>query len=108
MLQTTIFGKIGSEPVLVPVSSHKVINFSVAHNSNYKDKEGNNQSKTTWLECSLWNKENIFPFLKKGDNVLLQGEISADAYINKENKAVGTLNLRIIDIELAGVAKKEE
>ena len=106
MLQTTIFGNIGSEPVLAPVGSNKVINFSVAHNSTYKDKEGAKQTKTTWIDCSLWNNEGIFPYLKKGDPILVQGQISAEAYV-KDDKAIGVLNLRVDTINLGGAAKKE-
>jgi len=57
-----------------------VASFSVATNRTYKNKEGEKQTETQWHKIECWNKLANFAskFLKKGNNIHIQGEVRTD------------------------------
>lgn len=103
---TIITGNVGAvkEPATVG-TNNKVLNFHTAVNKYFK-KDGETVTETVWYECALWNRESIFPFIKKGTKVTLQGEVGARAYIDKENKAVAVLTFEVVAIEFDNPREK--
>ena len=93
---TTIVGNVGRDaemrytPGGVPVTS-----FSVAVNRRWNDASGQPQEKTTWFRVTCWRKlaEIAAQYVKKGKLVLVEGEIEASAYTNREGAALGALEL---------------
>jgi single-strand DNA-binding protein len=84
-------------------SGKSVINFTVAMNFPYKDKEGNKQQKVTYYECAYWKQESkIQPYLTKGMQVSIDAWLYADAYINKEGEAIGVIRATVTGIQLLG------
>src|SRR5674476_1425240 len=84
MIVTIFTGNIGSLKPVAQVGDSKVLNFTVAADKHFTAKNGEKVSETTWFECALWNREKVFPFLKVGMQVTIQGDISARAYIDKK------------------------
>lgn len=94
MQKTQIIGSLGKDAEVKEVNGKQVANFSVAVN-NGKDKP------PTWYQCALWDKPNIYPYIKKGDKIYCEGSVSADAYL-KDNSAVGKLRMTVYQVELLG------
>jgi len=84
-------------------SGKQVVNFDVAVNEKYKVQSTDElKSNTTYVECAMWRGVNLAPYLTQGKQVLVKGDIGVNAYINKNNQAVGKLTLRVFRIELLG------
>lgn len=98
-LKITAFGRLGKDAETKEVNGTSVTNFSLGVNDTWKDKEGNNQEKTTWLECAIWGREKVGEYLKKGSHIYIEGEPSADAYNNKDGEAAGVLRVRVGDFK---------
>lgn len=89
---TTIVGHLGHDPEMrytpagVPVTS-----FSVATSRRWTNAAGEPQEKTTWVRITCWRKlaELTAQYLTKGRLVLVEGEVEARAYTdrNGENRA---------------------
>jgi single-strand DNA-binding protein len=108
MLKLQIIGNIGKDAEQKQVGDKTVINFSVCHTENWKDKDGNKCSKATWVECAQWTeKVGLLPYLTKGTMVYVEGVPEASAYQNKEGTAVGTIRLKVGAIQLLGGNKNE-
>jgi len=107
MNQIFISGNVTLVKEVATVKNSKVLNFSVAVNK-FFTKDGEKQSETQYVECAIWNRENIYPFIKKGSHVVIQGEASATAYINKEQKAIAVLNCKVDSIEFHNKKETEE
>jgi len=75
MIVTIFTGNIGSVKPVAQVGDSKVLNFTVAADKHFTAKNGDKVSETTWFECALWNREKVFPFLKVGTQVTIQGDI---------------------------------
>ena len=103
MIKLQIIGNLGKDCIVNTVNGNNVINFSVAHTEKFKNKEGNVEERTTWVECAYWtDKTTVAEYLKKGKMVYAEGSPSADAYLNKEGNAAGTLRMRVQNLQLLG------
>ena len=102
--KTTIIGHIGKDAEVKDFGNNKVINFSVAVTRKWKNKSGEEQSKTTWFEVSKWgNNVTLSNYLTKGTQVYVEGEIEADAFVsNQDGEAKGVLRLNAFNIQLLG------
>lgn len=65
--------------------------------------------KTDWVDVSCNGKlaDTVRTYVKKGSKLLIEGFPSVNAYINKENKAVGTLRVYVNNLEFIG-SKRED
>lgn len=103
MIKLQIIGNLGKDCIVKEVNGKNVINFSVAHTERYKDSQGNQKERTTWVECAYWtDKTAVAQYLTKGRTVYAEGSPEADAYTNKENQAAATLRMRVQSVQLLG------
>ncbi|HEY4797489.1 MAG TPA: single-stranded DNA-binding protein [Bacteroidia bacterium] len=86
-----------------------VINFDVAVNERFKDRNGQKQERTSYIRCAMWrDNTSIAQYITKGTKLYVEGSPDADAYMNKEGKAVGNLKVNVREIEFLGGARKTE
>lgn len=105
MIKLQIVGNLGKDCIVKEVNGKNVINFSVAHTERFKDSQGNQKERTTWVECAYWtDKTAISQYLTRGKTVYAEGAPEADAYMNKDNQAAATLRMRVQSIQLLGGA----
>lgn len=105
MIKLQIVGNLGKDAIVKEVNGKNVINFSVAHAERFKDSQGNLKERTIWVECAYWlDNTKVAQYLVKGKTVYAEGTPEADAYINKDNQAAGTLRMRVQNLQLIGGA----
>jgi single-strand DNA-binding protein len=76
---------------------------SVAHTEKYRDSQGTNQEKTTWVDCAYWSdKTAISPYLTKGQLVFVEGAPEARSFQRNDGTPGSSLSLRVRDIQLLG------
>ena len=94
--KTIVVGHLGRDPEMrytptgVPVTS-----FSIATTRKWNNANGEPQEKTTWFRVTCWRKlaESAAQYLKKGQAVLVEGEIDASAWTDKEGNPRASLEL---------------
>lgn len=100
MIKLQIIGNLGKDCIVKEVNGNNVINFSVAHSEKYKDAQGVEKDRTTWVECAYWiEKTNVSQYLTKGRTVYAEGYPQVDAY-TKDGQTKGTLRMKVINIQL--------
>ena len=103
MIKLQVIGNLGKDCIVKEINGKNVINFSVAHSERFKDAQGNQKERTTWVECAYWtDRTAIAPYLTKGTTVYAEGSPEADAYTNKDGQAAATLRMRVQNIQLLG------
>lgn len=103
MIKLQIIGNLGKDCIVKEVNGKNVINFSVAHTERYKDSQGNQKERTTWVECAYWTERTaVSQYLTKGRTVYAEGSPEADAYTNKEGQPSATLRMRVQNVQLLG------
>ncbi len=78
MNKVELIGFAGMDPEIVELSnSAKLAKLRVATSENYRDKDGNWVSNTTWHNVIMWNQraEELVANVKKGDRVCITGKI---------------------------------
>ena len=103
MIKLQIIGNLGKDCVVNTVNGKNVINFTVAHTEKYRDSQGNNQEKTTWVDCAYWtDRTAISPYLTKGKQVYVGGTPEARSFQRNDGTPGSSLSLRVRDIQLLG------
>lgn len=107
MLKVTAIVNLGNDAILNSVNGKNVINFNAAHTEKYKNQQGQEMNKTTWINCSYWSeKTGIVAYLKKGSQVYLEGQPEAKTYVDKNGVTQSQLNVRVSSIQLIGGQKQ--
>jgi single-strand DNA-binding protein len=103
MIKLQIIGHLGGDCTTNEVNGRTVINFTVAHSEKYRDSQGNQIEKTTWVKCAYWtDKTAIAQYLKKGQLVYAEGNPEAEGYLNKDNQNAASLKMNVFRIQLLG------
>ena len=103
MIKMQIIGNLGKDCVVNTVNGKNVINFTVAHTDKYRDSQGNNQEKTTWVDCAYWtDRTAIAQYLTKGKQVFVEGQPEARAFQRNDGTPGSSLSLRVREVQLLG------
>lgn len=109
VLKLILVGNLGQNATVNIVNGKNCINFSVAHSEKWKDAQGVQKERTTWVSCAYWSdKTNIVPYLTKGSTVYVEGTVEARAYTTQRGENGVSLNCRVFDIKLLGGQKKDD
>jgi single-strand DNA-binding protein len=103
MIKMQIIGNLGKDCVVNTVNGKSVINFTVAHTEKYKDSQGNQQEKTTWVDCAYWtDRTALAQYLVKGKQVYAEGQPEARSFQRNDGTPGSSLSLRVRDVQLLG------
>jgi len=108
--KTMIIGNLGRDPEMRYTPSGKAVtNFSVAVSRKWTDRDGQKQEKTTWFRVAAWDKlaEICNQYLKKGSQVMVEGEIEAKAYESQDGSIRATLELTAREVKFLGSASNQ-
>ena len=81
-------------------SGTPVMSFSVANNTGFGEKQ-----KTHYFECSMFGKRaegKLKDYMLKGQQVVVEGEISLNQYQKKDGTGGASLNVFVNNVELMG------
>ena len=103
MIKMQVIGNLGKDCTVNTVNGKNVINFTVAHTEKYRDSQGNNQEKTTWVDCAYWtDRTAISPYLQKGTQVFVEGTPEVRSFTRNDGTAGASLSLRVREVQLLG------
>lgn len=112
MKKIQVIGNITRDAQVNEVNGRKAVNFSVAVNESYKNKEGQKVESATFFNCSLWRDSTqsttISQYLKKGTKVFVEGIPSAEIYKTKDNGHGIDMRILVREVELLGSKKEGE
>jgi single-strand DNA-binding protein len=108
--KTVVVGHLGKDPEMrytpsgVPVTS-----FNVASSRRWTNANGEQQEKTTWFRVTCWRKlaETAAQYLQKGRLVLVEGDIDASAWTDREGNARASLELTATTVKFLGGGRGE-
>lgn len=92
-----LVGHVGKDPEVTRFDNNaSVAKFSLATSENFKDKNGEWQTKTEWHNIICWRNlaERAEKQVNKGDLVYVEGKIRNNSYTDKDN-----IKRNVTDIE---------
>ena len=98
----TFTGRLGQDCRVATLDNGQiVINFSVAVDRSYKDKEGQKIDKTDWHNCAWWVKaDKVSKFLLKGALVAVRGIPYAKSYISNHGELMQQLAVKVDKVDI--------
>jgi len=103
MMKLQLIGNLGKDCTVNTVNEKSVINFSVAHTEKFRDHQGVNQERTTWVDCAYWSdKTAVSPYLTKGRQVYVEGTPEVKTYTKNDGGFGVSLTMRVRVLQLLG------
>ena len=103
MIKMQVIGNLGKDCVVNTVNGKNVINFTIAHTEKFKDSQGNNQEKTTWVDCAYWtDRTSISPYLTRGKQVFVEGTPEVRSFTRQDGTSGASLSMRVREVQLLG------
>ena len=103
MIKMQVIGNLGKDCVVNTVNGKNVINFTVAHTEKFKDSQGNQQERTTWVDCAYWvDRTGLAQYLTKGKQVFVEGQPEARSFQRNDGTPGASLSLRVREVQLLG------
>lgn len=90
MNKVFLYGNVGKDPDTRTVNDKTVTKFSLATNKTYTNASGEKVTDTQWHNITIWGKlaETAAKYVKKGNPLIVEGEINYRSYENKEGVTV--------------------
>jgi single-strand DNA-binding protein len=101
MLATTAVGRLGKDAETRTVKERQVTNFNIAVNRPKKDAE------PIWIRCSLWGNPGVVPYLKKGAQVAVTGQLDTNEWTNDAGETKFGLDINVDRLTLVGDKKSD-
>lgn len=83
-----LLGNVGQAPeVKYTPSGVAVATFSIACNERFKDKSGEWQDKTEWINCKAWqrNAEIVGEYVQKGSRLFIEGKLTTETWDDRKS-----------------------
>lgn len=109
MLKAAIIGNLGADAEIAQNNTGRYLKLRVAHSRKYPDKDGVLVTETIWVSC-MWSRynENVVPYLRKGSQVYVWGNLSSRVYMGSDGHHHAGLTIQVHDLELCGSKPAEE
>jgi single-strand DNA-binding protein len=100
-----LVGNLGKDPEVRHLEGgNSVVNFTLATNEYYKDKQGARVERTEWHNISAWRglAELAEKYLKKGSQVYVEGKLRTRQYQDKDQQTRYITEIIAEEISLLG------
>ena len=108
MIKMTVIGNIGADAVQRETNGRKYTTFNVAVSSKFKNQDGSETERTTWISCARDGQSPIDQWLKRGRQVYVEGTPSVSMYTDNQGHPNCNLKLAVHRIELLGGKDKSQ
>ena len=101
--QCTFIGRLGKDPeTRYLASGDAVTNFSIAVGESWKDKQGQKQERTEWVNVSCFGKiaEICGEYLRKGSKVMVSGKMKTDKWQDQSGNDRYTTKIMLRDMNM--------
>lgn len=103
MLQSILIGHLGADAEVKNANGREFIAFRIAHTDKWTDEAGTVHENTTWVDCIMNGKPNVYQWLKKGQCVFVQGSTNLRVYSSAKDRCMKAgLTINAIRVELIG------
>lgn len=99
---TTVIGNLTADPELrFTPSGSAVANFTIASTPRSFDRTSNDwkDGETLFLRCNIWREyaENLVESVKKGDSLIVHGQIKSRSYDTKEGEKRTVIEMEVLE-----------
>lgn len=107
MFVAEIIGNIGNDAQVKDFNGKKYIAFNVAHSEKFKNQQGTETERTTWVSVLKPGESGIVQYLKKGTPVFVRGDLSFKQYEDSSQQKQIGVNCLAREVQLLPGGKRE-
>lgn len=103
--QCQFIGRLGANPQMRQTQSGEAMaTFSIAVSEKWKDKQGQQQEKTEWVNITAFGKlaEIIGNYLQKGSQVFIQGKLATRKYVDNNGIERYATSIQASSLQMLG------
>jgi single-strand DNA-binding protein len=102
-----LIGRLTNDVEVKEVGENKVVNFTLAVQRTYKNKDGENEAD--FINCSVWGTtaENLKNYCSKGSQVAVKGQLVTSSYEDKDGNKRYKTEVRVDHITYLQPKKEE-
>lgn len=104
-----LIGRLTKDPTITYLSSGTpVVDFTIAHNRRYKDKNGEWKEESSFFEIKGIGKgfDDLGAKLNKGDTVLIEGELRQEKWETKDGNKASKIRVYIHNVRILKRSKQ--
>lgn len=98
----TILGNLTRDVEVRTVGQSQVAKTGVAVSEKFRKQDGTTGESTEFFDIEIWDKASVYPFLKKGQQILLVGQIRTDKWQDQNGQPRESKKVRASIIQLCG------
>lgn len=103
MLTISCIGHIGSDAEFKQANGREFVTFRIAHTDRWTDDAGQVHENTMWVDCIMNGKPAVFEYLKKGQQIFVNGSATLRVYSSAKDRCMKAgLTINVRQIELLG------
>ena len=100
-------GNLTRDAEVRQVGQSSVASFGLATSRRFKKQDGTDGEETEFHDIELWNNNGVYPYLTKGQSVLIQGEIRTDRWQDQNGQQREKKKIRASVIQLCGSRQQQ-
>ena len=98
----TILGNLTKDAEVRQVGQSQVASTGIAVSEKFRRADGTIGENTEFFDIEIWDKQSVFPYLKKGTQVLIIGQIRTDKWQDQSGQTRERKKVRVQTIQLCG------
>lgn len=102
MLTLQVIGRLGADAAYKEWNGRRFLTFDLAVSEKHKNAEGVPVERTTWVSCTRDGERGVDAYLKKGQQLYVDGDAVVRSYVSKDGRASAALSCRVRTVELLG------
>jgi single-strand DNA-binding protein len=106
-----LIGNVGNDPEVKYFDGGSVVaRVSLATNETYTNRNNERVEQTEWFRVEFWNEQakTIEKYLKKGNQLYVEGRLRTETYTDKEGKERFSLGVRAQTFQFIGTNRPED
>lgn len=108
MLVVELIGNIGNDAQVKDFNGKKYIAFNVAHSEKFKNQQGVETERTTWVSVLKPGESGIVQYLRKGTPVFVRGELGFKQFQDSGHNWQVGVNCLAREIQLLPGGKRDQ
>ena len=108
MMALELIGHIGNDAQVKNFNGKDYIAFNVAHGEKFKNQQGVETERTTWISCLKPGNSGVVQYLKKGTPVFVRGDLSVKVFTDSQHQAQAGVNCLVRELQLLPGGKREQ
>ena len=97
-----LMGNLTRDAEARTVGQNNVISFGIATGESFTNRNGEQVTNTEFHDVEFWGTSGVFPYLKKGQMVYVQGSIKTDQWTDQNGQERKKTKIRAFQVQLAG------